>query len=117
MIKHERHRGCGDEILDRGDHRQIGVHLDMPVAVLDALDASLKALPSDVWIVGAAGCEIEPDAANARLVHGVQITLRRLVVDHDDAARGRAARLHAEQRRGIVGTINARCHDHDALDA
>src|SRR5665213_1432177 len=31
-------------------------------------------------------------------------------------ARGATARLHAEQRGGVVGAIDARRHDHDALD-
>ncbi len=39
-----------------------------------------------------------------------------LVIDHGNAARGRPARLHAEQRRRIVGAVDARRHDHHALD-
>jgi hypothetical protein len=62
------------------------------------------------------GREIEADAAEALGVHGVQLRLGGLVVDDGDAARVIAARLHAEQRRRIVGAVDARRHDHDALD-
>ena len=55
--------------------------------------AGLQPRAADIGIVGAAGGEIEPDAAEAGLVHGVEVALRRLVVDHGDAAGVRAARL------------------------
>ena len=116
MIEHDRHRRGGDEVLDRRDHREIGEELDMPAAPLDALDRGLKARAADIGIVDAAGGEIEPDAADARLVHGVEVALRRLVVDHGDAAGGRAAGLHPKQGRGIVGAIDAWRDDHHALD-
>ena len=83
--------------------------------VFDALDPGLKARPPDVGIVDAAGCEIEPDAANAglfmasRSLSGVlsSITATPRAVG--------AARLHAEQRRGIVRAVDARRDDHHAL--
>ena len=78
--------------------------------------AAEKRARADIGIVDAAGREIEADAAEAGLLHGVEIGLAGLVVDHGDAARGRAARLHAEQRGRIVGAIDARRHDHHALD-
>ena len=49
-------------------------------------------------------------------MHGVKLALRRLVVDDRDAAGLRAARFHAGEGRGIVGAVNARRDDHDALD-
>ena len=115
MVEHDRHRRGGDEILDRRYHRQAGVDLDMPAARPDALDAGLQARPPDIGIAGAAGGEIEPDAADAGLVHGVELAIRRLVVDHGDAARGRTPGLHAEQRGGVIGAVDARRHDHHAL--
>jgi hypothetical protein len=78
--------------------------------------AARKPRTSNIGIIDAAGREIEPDAAEARGLHGVEIGFAGLVVDHGHTARGRAARLHAEQRRRIVGSIDARRHDHHALD-
>src|ERR1700682_465614 len=89
----------------------------MPATRLDALDRGLKARPPHSGIADAAGGQIEPDTANARLSHGIEIALRRLVVDHGDAARGRAARLHTEQRGGVIGAVDAWRDDHHALDA
>ena len=63
--------------------------LHVPAARLDAFDGSREARPADVRIIDAAGREIETDAAEAVLVHRVEVAFRRLVVDHGDAARGR----------------------------
>ena len=49
------------------------------------------------------------------LPHRVEIALRRLVVDHGDAARVGAARRHAEERGGVVGAVDARRDDDHAL--
>src|SRR6202049_4002587 len=88
----------------------------MPVAGFHALDRGLKARAADRRVTDAAGREIEPDAANPRPVHGVEIAVRGLVVDHGDAARGRAAGLHAEKRGRVVAAVDAGRNDHDAVD-
>ena len=88
----------------------------MPVSGFHPLDRGLEARAADLGVIDAAGCQIETDTADAQLVHGVEIAVRRLVVDDGDAARGRAARLHAEQGRGVVGAVDARRHDHHTLD-
>ena len=115
MVEHDRHGRGGDEVLDRGDHRRGSCTSGRASCGLHALDRRLEALPADVGIADAAGRQIEPDAAHAGLAHGVEIALRRLVVDDGDAARVGAARLHAVQRRGIVGAVDARRDDHHAL--
>jgi hypothetical protein len=116
MVEYHRHRRGGDEILDGGDHRQAGEHLDVPVAALDAVDRGLKALAPGIGIVDAAGRKVNPNAAEAGRVHGVEIAFGRLVVDYGDPARGRAARLDAEQRGGVVRSIDARRDNNHALD-
>jgi hypothetical protein len=88
----------------------------MPFAWCHAVDRGREPRLSDIGIVDAAGCQIEPDAANAGLAHRVEVGLAGLVVDHGNAARGCSARLHAEQCRRIVGAIDARRHDHHALE-
>ena len=115
MIEHDRHRRGHDQILDRRDHRHVGIDLHVPAARLHALDGIREPRPGDIRIVDAAGCEIEADAANAGLAHQVEIALRRLVVDHGDAARGRSARRHAEQRGRVVGAVDRGRDDHHAL--
>src|SRR4051794_5456979 len=72
MVEHHRHRRRCDKLLDAGDHRQRGIDLYMPVARLHALGGGLEALPRHVGIVDAAGCEVEADAADAGLPHGVE---------------------------------------------
>ncbi len=88
----------------------------MPAAGFHPVDRGLKAWAADRGIVDAARGEIEPYAANACLAHRVEIGLGRLVVDHGNAARGRAAGLHTEQRRRIIRAVDARGDDHHALD-
>src|SRR5712664_2873584 len=75
----------------------------MPAARLDAIDRGLKARTAHIWIVDAAGCEVKPDAADARLVHGLELTVRCLVVDHGNATRDRDTCLHAELGCRVVG--------------
>lgn len=116
MVEHDRHRRRLDEVLDRRDHGKRGVELHMPAARLHALDCRGEAGAADIGIIDAAGRQIEADASEAVLMHRVERALRRFVVDHRDAARVRAARPHAEQGRGIVGTVNAGGDDHHALD-
>ena len=115
MIEYDRHRRGHDQILDRGNHRRVGVKLHVPAARFHALDGGREAWPSDARIIDAAGCEIEANAANAGLSHQVEIALRRLVVDHGDPARGRSPRRHAEQRGRVVGAVDRGRDDHDAL--
>ena len=47
----------------------------MPVAALHPIDSDLKALACDRRIVDAAGCQIEPNAANAGAIHGIEVGL------------------------------------------
>ena len=115
MIEYDRHRRGHDQILDRGNHRRVGVKLHVPAARFHALDGGREAWPSDVRIIDAAGCEIEANAANAGLAHQVEIALRGLVVDHGNATRGRSPRCHAEQRGRVVGAVDRGRDDHDAL--
>ena len=53
----------------------------MPVAVLDAVDGGLKARAANGGVADPACCEIEPDTADARLIHGVEVAVRGLAVD------------------------------------
>ena len=115
MVEHDRHRSAQHEILDRDDHWEAGVELDMPAARLHALDRGGEARAADIGIVDATGCEVKADAAEADLVHGVERALRRLVVDHGDAAGRGAAGHHAVLAGRIVGAVDARRHDHHAL--
>ena len=78
--------------------------------------AFLQAGAPDAGIGDAAGGEIDPNAADAGLVKSIEVAIGRLVVDHGNTACVVAARLHAEQGRGIIGAVNAWRHDHHALD-
>src|ERR1019366_2495587 len=98
------------------EQRKIGVDLDVPTASLHAFDRGLQALASDARIVDATGGEVDADAAYACFAHRVEIALRRLVVDHRNAAPRVATKFDALQGRPIVGSVDARGHDHHALD-
>src|SRR5438093_7699783 len=63
-------------------------------------------------VVGAAGREIEPDAAHTLAAHGVELALASLVVDDGDTARVRAARGHPPERCRVVGAVDARSEEH-----
>ncbi|MEY9669059.1 hypothetical protein ABIE80_007767 [Bradyrhizobium diazoefficiens] len=116
MIEHRGHGRGQHQVLDRRDHRQRGVELHVPAARLHALDGHSEAGPADIGIADAAGRKVDADAAEAFLLHRVELRFGRLVVDHGDPARGPATRLHAEQSGGVVGAVDARRHDHHALD-
>ena len=116
MVEHGGHRSSQHQLLDRRDHRQRGVELHVPAACLHALDGGREARAADIRIADAAGGEIDATAAKTVRLHCVELGFRGLVVDHGHSACGRAARLHAEQGGGIVGAVDARRHDHHALD-
>ncbi len=63
MIEHDRDRYRRERVLERRDHLRVCIDLDVPVAVLDAIDAGLKTPSCGRRVVGAAGRQIEPDAA------------------------------------------------------
>ena len=88
----------------------------MPAAALQAGGRLLEPLASHGRVRRAGGRQIQADAAHTGLAHGVEIALRRFFVDHGDAPGVGAARSHAEQRRRIVGAVDARGDDHHALD-
>jgi len=118
MVEHHRDARRGDDVLDRRDHRQRDVHLHVPAARLHALHGIVKALARHDRVgLGGAGGEVDADAADAGALHGVEIRLGRLLVDHGDAARVAAACLHAHERGRVVRAIHARRHDHHALHA
>src|SRR5258707_6668676 len=122
MIEHNGDRRGGDEVLDRGDHREIREQLNMPIAVLDAFDRSLKTRPAHGRVVDAAGCEIEPDAADARLFLALPHRLRRLgkarllrtelalrtpeMIEHNGDRRGGDEGLDRRDHREIRGQLN-----------
>ena len=115
VVENDRHRRCGQRIFHRGNDRQCRIELDVPVAALHALGGSEKTLARDVGIVDAGSGQIEPDALETQFGEPVELGIRCLVVDDRDAARILAARLHAEDRRRIIGAVDARRDDHDAL--
>src|SRR5579864_5197235 len=73
----------------------------MPVAALEAIGRPLEALARGGGVARAVGSGDDAGAAEAGPAHGVQIGLRRLFVDHGDAAGVGAARLHAVERGGV----------------
>jgi hypothetical protein len=87
----------------------------MPAARLHALHCCRETGTADIGIVDAAGCKVKADAAEADLVHGVEVAFGGLVIDHGDAARGGAAGHHAELRGGVIGAVDAGRHDHHTL--
>ena len=117
MVEYHRHGRTHNQILDGRYHGQDGVKLDVPAARLHPLHGRGEARAADIGIVDAAGCEVEANATEAGLVHGVEVTLARLVVDHGNAPRGGAASHHAELGGGVVCAVDARGDDHHALDA
>ena len=88
----------------------------MPALLGHARKRGLEALKGNGGVIGAAGREVEPDTANAHFAHHAKVAVGGLVIDDRHAASIGAARLHAEKRRGIVGAVDARRHDDDALD-
>jgi hypothetical protein len=116
VVEHDRYRRGQHLLTDAADHAEVGEDLDVPVAACHARQRRLEALARHRGIVGAAGREIEADASQPRLAHGIEIGVGRLVVDHRDAAGIGAPRLHAVERRGIVGAVDAWRHDHHPLD-
>ncbi len=117
MIEHHRHGRDGDQVPDRRDRRQVRVQLHVPVAAFHALEGPFEPRAPCRRVGCAAGREIEPDAAHPGPRHGVELALRRLVVDDGHAARIGAARLHAVERGRVVGAVNARRNDDHALHA
>ena len=117
MIEHDRHRRGGDEILDRGDHRQNCEQLDMPAA------RSSRARPRPESAARPTAGSLTPPVA--RLSRMPRMPARFMAsrsasgVLSSITATPRAVApraFDAEQGRGIVGAVDARRHDHHALD-
>jgi hypothetical protein len=88
----------------------------VPLTALHAFRGRLEPLARDGGVGDAGGRQIETNAAHPRLPHGIDGTLRRLVVDDGDAARVGTARLHAIERSGVIGAVDAGSDDHHTLD-
>src|SRR5260370_4876578 len=116
VVKHYRHGGRHDLILDSLNHGQSRVDLYMPFApAFDPVNRVLKTLPANRGITLSGGLEIDPYAANPGAIHFVKRRLRRLLIDHGDAARDRAELLHPIKRAGIIRAVYAWMNDHDAV--
>src|SRR6266702_3731345 len=86
MVEHDRYWRRGDQFLNRGDHHQIRVQLDMPATRFHAIGGGLKTLARDIGIVDSVSYEVEPEAAKTCLIQGVEVAIGCLVVDHSDTA-------------------------------
>lgn len=62
------------------------------------------------------GFKIEPHATDARARHLLERLARGSLVDDGNAAGPRAHAAHSVEGAGIVGAIDARLHDHDAIE-
>src|SRR5262249_38313437 len=83
---------------------------------LHALDRGAKTTASALGIVLSGVHQVQPDTAYAGLAHGVERAFRRLFVDYGDTPSCLAANLYAVQGRRVVRSVDARVHDHDALN-
>ena len=115
MIEDHRDGRPAKCVLDEGDHRRVGVDLDMPAAILRTIERGVEAPLRLVRIVDASGREIDAHTADARFVHRIELGIGIPGPDHGDAARILAAGLHAEKCRGIVSAVDARRDDHHTL--
>jgi hypothetical protein len=119
MIDDQRHRRAGERVgagQQRGERRD---HLDVPVhRVGDLCDRAEGLLHAAQREAVKLAVEVDTQAAHAapgeigqRLVRSV----RR--INHRDPAPGVAQRIERIERRGIVGAVKARLHDHETGDA
>jgi hypothetical protein len=116
MVEYDWHGCSGDEVLEGGDDRQVRIHLYVPLTALHAFHGRLEPLARHGGVGDTSGRQIETNAAHTRLPHGIEGAFRRLVVDDGDAARVGTARLHAIERGGVIGAVDAGGDDHHTLD-
>ncbi len=101
---------AGREVQER---LRAGVELHVPAQWRDAAGEGLQQFDG-----GGAADHVATHAADAGVVHAAQVGIGGGLVDHDDAAASRRAELrHGVQRATVVRAVDARLHDHDAIQA
>jgi len=115
MIEDDRDWRRADQILDGLDHRQPRVELNVPRPAAEAATGCLKSLARRRRIRHAQRFKVEPDAADAAALHLLELCIGDLVVDDRDATRARRKLPDRVQRARIVGPIDARLDDDDAV--
>ena len=103
---------AGDPIPNRLDDRHRGVHLNVPRAARELLDGRQQPIAGGGRIGLAGRGEVEPDAANARLVHGIEGRGRRMLASITATALAREPELtHGVEGARVVRAVDARLHD------
>ena len=105
-------------ILQPRDDGGAGIDLDVPTQSADLLGSGVQDRLGVGWFEPSRGIgfEIEPHATDTRARHLLQRLARGSLVDDGNAAGARAHAAHSVEGAGIVGTIDARLHDHDAIE-
>ena len=106
-------RNCG---LSASMTVQLRVELNMPAPLLCSRDGIGESLARDRWIVDAGSRKVQTNPSNAGFAHRVQLGIGRLVVDHRHTTHATPKRAHAVEGARVVGPVDARLHDDDALE-
>ena len=116
MIEDHRHRQPHDVALERGDHRQVRVDLDMPVAAGELRRGRGENAFGGGRIILAGGLEVEANATHARARQLIEHRGGDRFVDDGDPAGARAELANRIDGAGIVDAVDARRHDHHPLE-
>src|SRR5215207_9925729 len=117
MNEDQRHRRVHQLILERIDGGELDLGLHMPPVVpRDPLHRVLQPARRCRRVHGAADRQVHMDAADASLVHLVELGVRGLLVDNDDTAGALRAELaDGVELRAVVRAIDAGLYDDDAV--
>jgi hypothetical protein len=116
MVDDERHWGRRELGLQCGDHRQGSIDLHVPVQRRDARCRRGKLPPRHIRVVHPRRGEVEPDASHAGAMQGIELGLCDVVGDYGDTAPAPAEAMQRIDGAGIIRAVDARVHDHDALE-
>ena len=117
VIQHHRHRKLVQHGLKGCKHREVGVNLHMPTEVFDARMCPQQLAGGHGRVMNAIGFEVDADSANASVVHGLQLSIAGLVIDHRHTAAAFAQRQQGVYRATVVTAVGAGVHDDHAFDA
>jgi hypothetical protein len=118
VVEHQRERLLRERVLERGDRVEARIELHVPAAAVELLRGLVEQRLGAVGVelAGNVGLEIEPHAANAGRVHLVNLVARRRRADHGNGTSACAESFGCFDRQLVVVAIDARLHDHDAIE-
>ena len=118
MNDDQRDRHVHELVLQRLDGGELGLGLHMPTAASrDPLRRVLQPARRCRRVHGAADRQVHMDAADAGLVHVVELGIRGLLVDdHDAAGALRAELADAVEQGRVIRAINAGLIEDDAVE-